>query len=428
MNRISISTLVLAACFVWNNTAAQTVQIPNDFQAGMPARASEVNANFSAVATGVNDNAVQLAAVMDLLGALQARVDYLEAQLEALEQNSVLKLNGHLYLDTDDPERPIAAFAGVNVQIVNGTGRTDSVNGLGNIIVGYDEQRVGGVFLCSDGRYDNQAECDNNGEIWSTIHKSGSHNIVVGMENNYSQYGGLVTGLANSITNGFSTVTGGLKNVAAGRHSSVSGGTDNFVTGDRASVNGGLRNIAAGLYSNVTGGSDNTALGERSSVSGGLRNRAEGVFASISGGRDNLARGDSASVTGGAENEALGFVSTVTGGGGDNYENPGKPRGNTASGAYATVTGGTDNWAIGQSSSVAGGAENRATGPFSAISGGDDNTAEGYQATVSGGIYNKASGIDSTVSGGNSNIAAGRRSTVSGGYQLVTGGENDHVP
>ena len=458
MNKILISTLVLAACLAWSSTAAQTLQVPNSFQAGAPARASEVNENFSTVMSGVNGNAVDIAALIARIDSLEGQVTLLEARLAELDDNTVLDLNGRLELNTDDPERPTAIFAGVNVQVINGTGRTDSVNGLGNIVVGYDEERVGGVFLCSDGRYDNQPECLNNEETWSTIHKSGSHNIVVGKENNYSQYGGLVTGLANSINGGFSTVTGGLKNVASGRHSSVSGGTDNVVRGDRASVSGGLRNIAVGIYSSVSGGSDNNALGERSSVSGGLRNSADGIFASVSGGsdssalaerssvsgglrnvangiyasvtggRDNLASGDSASITGGAENKAIGFAASVTGGGGDNFENPGKPRGNNAVGDYATVTGGTDNWAFGQSSAVVGGAENRANGPFSAISGGDSNIAEGYQATVSGGLFNTASGIDSTVSGGNANIAAGRRSTVSGGYQVVTGGENDHVP
>ena len=289
MNKILISTLVFAACLAWSSAAAQTVQIPNNFSAGTPARASEVNENFSAVASGVNGNVVDIAALITRIESLEGQVALLETRLAEVDDNTVLDLNGRLQLNTDDPERPIATFSGVNVQIVNGTGRTDSVNALGNLIVGYDEQRIGGVLLCSDGRYDNQIACASNSEAWSTIHKTGSHNIVVGMENNYSQYGGLVTGLANSITNGFSTVTGGLKNVAAGRHSSVSGGTDNFVTGDRASVSGGLRNVADGIYSSVTGG------------------------------RDNVASGDSASVTGGAENNALGFASSVTGGGGDNF-------------------------------------------------------------------------------------------------------------
>lgn len=362
------------------------------------------------------------------LSALYAKVAELEERLEIMEENTVLGLDGYVQLDRSVPGRPTAMFAGLNVQIVNGRGQTESINGLGNLIVGYDEPRVGGVLMCSDGRYSTQSSCVGNGEVWSTIHKSGSHNVVVGKENNYSRYGGIVTGLANSITARFATVTGGLKNIARGLHSSVSGGTDNVVTGDRASVNGGLRNTAAGLYSNVTGGSDNTAAGERSSVTGGLYNKAEGIFASVTGGRNNLAGGDSASVTGGFENEALGFASTVTGGGGENFENPGKPQGNKAIGDFSTVTGGTDNWANGQSSFVAGGAENRANGPFSAISGGDQNTATGYQSVVSGGIDNVASGIDSTVSGGNGNTAAGRRSTVSGGYKVVEDNENGHSP
>jgi hypothetical protein len=49
----------------------------------------------------------------------------------------------------------------------------------------------------SDDVYADQASCEGAGEIWSISHKSGSHYLVAGAQNNYSQYGGIVTGYRN---------------------------------------------------------------------------------------------------------------------------------------------------------------------------------------------------------------------------------------
>lgn len=94
-------------------------------------------------------------------------------------------------------------LSGVNVQIVNGTGSTgDDVNGLGNLIVGYNKPR----------------------EEADPSERNGSHNIIVGDEHTYTSYGGFVAGLSNSISGAYSTVSGGLRNVASGDYSAVSGG------------------------------------------------------------------------------------------------------------------------------------------------------------------------------------------------------------
>jgi hypothetical protein len=124
-------------------------------------------------------------------------------------------------------------ISGVNVQIVNGQGFTSMVNGLGNLIVGYQENRQG----IND--------------------RSGSHNLVVGDWHNYTRYGGFVAGLENTISGNYSTVTGGRGNEAQGPQSSVTGGQGN---------------IAIELQSSATGGQFNIANGVRSSITGGLRN------------------------------------------------------------------------------------------------------------------------------------------------------------
>ncbi len=52
-------------------------------------------------------------------------------------------------------------FPAVNVQIVNGTGKTASVNGTGNLVIGYDE---------------------------TPGTQSGSHNLVLGTSQTYTSY------------------------------------------------------------------------------------------------------------------------------------------------------------------------------------------------------------------------------------------------
>jgi hypothetical protein len=95
-------------------------------------------------------------------------------------------------------------ITGANLRIVNGLGATETTNGLGNLIVGYNEMRGG----YSDNR-------------------TGSHNVVVGKEHNFSNFGGLVIGEFNEISGQFASVSGGIGNVASGVTSSVSGGTFN---------------------------------------------------------------------------------------------------------------------------------------------------------------------------------------------------------
>jgi hypothetical protein len=135
---------------------------------------------------------------------------------------------------------------GVNVHIVSGRGYTDdgtqgevpdaTLSGLGNLIIGYNELR-------SDG----------------TDSRTGSHNIVTGSENNYSSYGGLVTGAFNAISDQYATVSGGYSNTASGPYASVGGGNNNMAITDYASVSGGYSNIASGYSASVSGGFTNTA-------------------------------------------------------------------------------------------------------------------------------------------------------------------------
>jgi hypothetical protein len=226
-------------------------------------------------------------------------------------------------------------ITGANLHIVNGWDATNTVNGLGNLIVGYNEPRSSG-----------------------TNTRVGSHNVVVGMRHNFSQYGGLVVGLFNEINGPWASVSGGTANTAYGASASVSGGTGNI----------------ASVGASVSGGLSNTANGANASVSGGIDNAAIGDFASVCGGRANLAVGDESSVSGGTAN--------------------------TANGRSASVSGGVYNSAPGLSASVSGGARNRAKGVNASVSGGTENSAEGSSSSVSGGINNAASSQNSSVGEG----------------------------
>ena len=114
-------------------------------------------------------------------------------------------------------------ISGANLQVVSGGGSTDAtVNGTGNIIIGYDED---------------------NGDD-----KSGSHNLIVGYHHSYSSYGGIVGGYNNHISGLCSSVLGGQTNEASGFAATVSGGQYNSASGNSSSVSGGGGNVAAGLY------------------------------------------------------------------------------------------------------------------------------------------------------------------------------------
>ena len=321
------------------------------------------------------------AGTADGLAELMARVFELERKLERVQVS-----------ETGDD----ITISGANLHIVNGTGMTDGdVNGLGNLIVGYNEVRDAG---------------DND--------RSGSHNIIVGRENNFSSHGGFVAGAKNTVSGAYATVSGGWQNTANGDYASVSGGRTNSASGEYASVSGGFRNPASGQYA---------------SVSGGIHNKASGIAASVSGGRGNLASGYCSSVAGGGGlyesldgNNAFGDYSAILGGTQNITGDPALT--DHTVGQHSTVSGGHSNSVSGEYGAVSGGRSNTASGDYASVSGGRDNTASGTVANVGGGYQNTASGLMSSVSGGRENVATGTCSTVSGGQNHTAGTDNDHKP
>lgn len=221
------------------------------------------------------------------------------------EQKEILSHLELVYLDDGQGgTAKTLRVSGLNVQIVNGLGATNgnpaqpnstdpaetATNGLGNLILGYAEE----PFFASD--------------------RTGSHNLVIGSENRYSSYGGLVAGRLNSISGPYATIVGGLGNIATADSSAILGGNNNRTTGRYATVSGGASNFATGQSASISGGSANNAGGDFAAVSGGFQNFAQATHASASGGSFNLASGELSSVTGGELNVAVGEASSVSGG------------------------------------------------------------------------------------------------------------------
>ena len=105
------------------------------------------------------------------VAALQAMVEALTSRVVALEAKLA-----HVTVEGND-----ITISGANLYVNDGSGTTDGpVNGLGNLVIGYNELRGSG-----DDR-------------------TGSHNLVIGSRNNFSSYGGLVVGREASLSAPFS--------------------------------------------------------------------------------------------------------------------------------------------------------------------------------------------------------------------------------
>lgn len=196
---------------------------------------------------------------------------------------------------------------GVNLHLRSGAGRTDSANGLGNLIIGYAADDIG------------------------NDQRTGSHNLVIGDEHDWTGWAGIVSGWGSRIGGAGGSVVGGYANVAEADYSAVAGGLGNEASGRYAAVLGGQSNTASGQASSVSGGGLNVASGEASSVAGGTSSEAAGSWAAVSGGRTGRAEGGASVVVGG--------------------------QGNLASGTDAVLVGGRDNALSGDRSVLLGGAE-----------------------------------------------------------------------
>jgi len=203
-----------------------------------------LNANLGVVQAGV-------AGAQVTAQAAQNRAATVATDLAALQANSVLALDGILAYDA---AAQTARFSGVDVQILNGQG-AGTINGRGNLIVGYNRARSGPAICSIGGNQTNsQVACESIGGVWSANHKSGSHNLVVGDEHAYSAHGGVLFGFNNAVVVWGGSVTGGYGNVVLGNYAAVSGGVGNWARASYSAIGGGYLNAADARYSVVSGG------------------------------------------------------------------------------------------------------------------------------------------------------------------------------
>jgi len=211
--------------------------------------------------TAIEANVAALKTASEELGIANAIAG---TQLEYLVSLDLPQLS----VDIDDLKGRLAGvsrsgdtlrFDAMNIQVTNGSSATDGkVNGLGNLIIGYNEA----ITPFIDGENPKSE-------------KSGSHNLIVGKGHNYGGYGGIVTGLDNVIAGNYG-VAAATRNQALGDFSTVTGGQLNTASGGYASVSGGFRNLASENSASVSGGQLNVAAGGASSVSGGFQVHAPG--------------------------------------------------------------------------------------------------------------------------------------------------------
>ncbi len=227
----------------------------------------------------------------------------LQAEITALQ--STLK-----YVTTAGTTMTIS---GANLVITNGAGATATANGLGNVMIGYNELR---------------------NDTPNTDIRTGSHNLILGSQNSFSSWGGIAAGSDNTITGVFACVEGGFGNAASGAYANIGGGYQNVASANSTYIGGGGQNTASGPGASITGGNSNIASGGSSAISGGYANLASGSSTYVGGGENNTASGTASSVTGGYGNQTNGASSAIAGG-----------ASNTTNAANSIVLGGNGNTA-----------------------------------------------------------------------------------
>lgn len=281
-------------------------------------------------------------------GADAEAVAELQEQLDELEVLVAGLFNRTSCMSASPGE---TVFEGCNVHIRSGSGATDGeANGLGNLIVGYNEPKVPvteltcdgvifGVSCSSNADCDPEVqclpsaqtggcdtgprqavcfsdeECDDGGTcvaLMGETPRSGSHNIVLGTMNSYESYGGIVNGNLNRITAPYASVIASSRSNATGDTSGVFGGRRGNASGSHAAICGGEDAWARGTYATVLGGTVNQAAGRHSTVTGGTRCSAIGGASSVSGGLDRIVRAPNAWAAGSLLELDGGAASTTT--------------------------------------------------------------------------------------------------------------------
>jgi hypothetical protein len=116
------------------------------------------------------------------------------------------------YVATGVGGKATVQFSGVNAPVVNGSGSETTINGEGNLVIGYNP---------------------------SPGTQTGSHNLLLGTGGQSdTSYGGIDVGFNNVINNPSASVLGGTGTKASGPGATVTGGFRNNATGSNSWVGG----------------------------------------------------------------------------------------------------------------------------------------------------------------------------------------------
>lgn len=190
------------------------------------------------------DTASDIAALKAAVASLQQTVASQQTQINALKSVTSGFTRVTDTTRTDGKKGTELFLTGFNLHVVNGLGATNGnpgtgtdttthVNGLGNVVIGYNSLRASSA---------------------DTNVRTGSHNLVVGDGQNYSSYAGILGGIFNTASGAYASVPGGYRNTASGFAASTTGGNNNLASGAVSSVNGGGGNQATAYFSTVSGG------------------------------------------------------------------------------------------------------------------------------------------------------------------------------
>ena len=151
------------------------------------------------------------AALQVALNAAKADISTVSVKVVALDKKAVdivPDLAKYLKVDITNVvggvTKPDILFTGANVHVRSGSGATSdngALTGLGNLIIGYNE----------------------NTTPTPTLVRTGSHNLVGGSMHSFSSYGGMAFGYQNTISGPYANVVGGSLNLAQGPNSTVYG-------------------------------------------------------------------------------------------------------------------------------------------------------------------------------------------------------------
>jgi hypothetical protein len=160
----------------------------------------------------------KLKGLPDALGTMKTSVDTMQTSVattqvsvKTLETKTADSIALSQYVKVDTKEipgmiGPHILITGANVHVRSGSGFTNdngTPTGLGNLIIGYNENTMPTPILV----------------------RNGSHNLVGGGMNSFSSVGGIVFGYQNTISGPYANVVGGSVNLAQGLNSTVYGST-----------------------------------------------------------------------------------------------------------------------------------------------------------------------------------------------------------